>query len=204
MLYTCMDGTARYWPLKDGSHKCPLSLFPSLLLSLSPPLPPTSHPLSLLSHYPSLPLSLSPSLPPSLSPSHPPTLSLSHPLFHTGYFQRGELWSAAVSPVLLAAATLQAMLSSGPQAHWQCYSQAVQLLHYIHSECPQVGMEEEEYIEMVVDFKTKVSCNRHSFIQGWKLSSGGTPKVCALCMLQCTYNNVHTCSGKAELRPGLI
>ena len=77
------------------------------------------------------------------------------------YFQRGELWTSNVSPVLLAVATLQAMLRSSPMAHWQCYSQAVQLLEYIHSECPQAGVK-EEYIDLLVDFKTKVSQFSHT------------------------------------------
>lgn len=41
-------------------------------------------------------------------------------------------------------------------AHWECYSQAVQLLEYIHSECPQAGTR-EEYFDLLVDIKTKVS-----------------------------------------------
>lgn len=53
-------------------------------------------------------------------------------------------------------ATLQAMLRSSPVTHYHCYSDAVQLLEYIHSQYPQVGME-EQYIHMLVDFKTRVS-----------------------------------------------
>ena len=72
------------------------------------------------------------------------------------YFQRGELMTSEVSPVLLAMATLQAMMRSSPLAHLHCYSDGVQLLEYINSQCPRVGRQ-EQYIHMLVDFKTRVS-----------------------------------------------
>ena len=72
------------------------------------------------------------------------------------YFQRGELWTSQASPVLQVAATLQVMLSSSHMAYRECYSSAVKLLEYIHSECPNVGMD-EDYIDLLVDLKTKVS-----------------------------------------------
>ena len=72
------------------------------------------------------------------------------------YFQRGELWTTQAPPVLLAAATLQVMLSNSHMAYRECYSKAVKLLEYIHSECPKAGMD-EDYIDLLVDLKTKVS-----------------------------------------------
>ena len=70
--------------------------------------------------------------------------------------QWGELWTCQVPPVLQVAATLQVMLSSSHMAYRECYSNAVKLLEYIHSECPNVGMD-EHYIDLLVDLKTKVS-----------------------------------------------
>ena len=58
--------------------------------------------------------------------------------------------------MLLAAATLQAMVRSSPVAHHRCYPQALQLLEYIHSESPPPGTE-VEYVDLLVELKTRVS-----------------------------------------------
>ena len=54
------------------------------------------------------------------------------------------------------------MLRGSPTTHCHCYSQAVELLEYIHSECPPLGKEEaEQYIDLLVEFKTRVSEPTH-------------------------------------------
>ena len=74
------------------------------------------------------------------------------------YLQRGELLSSGVSPVLLSAATLQAMLRAGPAMQCRYYSQAVQLLEFIHSQSPLDSYDQEQhYIDMLVDLKIRVS-----------------------------------------------
>lgn len=79
----------------------------------------------------------------------------SYRLLHSAYFNRGELWSSKVSPVLLAVGTLRVMIRSSPMGYWECYSQAVQLLEYIHSEYPQTAI--KEYYDLLIEVKTKVS-----------------------------------------------
>ena len=59
--------------------------------------------------------------------------------------------------MLMAAATLQTMLRSSPVAHQQCYGQAIQLLEYIHSQSPQPLGNEVEYVDLLVELKTRVS-----------------------------------------------
>ena len=62
-----------------------------------------------------------------------------------------------MSPVLAAAATLQTMLRTSPASHHQCYWQAIQLLEYIHSQSPQPLGNEVEYVDLLVELKTRVS-----------------------------------------------
>ena len=80
----------------------------------------------------------------------------SYRLLHSAYFNRGELWSSKVSPVLLAVGTLRVMIRSSPMTHWECYCQAAQLLEYIHSQCRR-AVSRKEYYEMLIEVKTKVS-----------------------------------------------
>ncbi|CAI8014463.1 hypothetical protein GBAR_LOCUS9033 [Geodia barretti] len=73
------------------------------------------------------------------------------------YFQRDQLWRWEMSPVLAAAATLQTMLRTSHASHHQCYWQAIQLLEYIHSQSPQPLGNEVEYVDLLVELKTRVS-----------------------------------------------
>ena len=47
------------------------------------------------------------------------------------------------------------MLGSSASTHHQCYSEAVQLLEFVHSESPQLG-HDVEYIDLLVELKTRV------------------------------------------------